>query len=245
MSIKTTINYSLNFNIKKRKKNDIKFLIYHYTGMKHEKASINRLLGIQSKVSAHYLIKNNGKIISMVPDLYSAWHAGISEWKKNKRINQKSIGIEISNPGHQHGYVKFKKKQINSLIKISLYLIKKYNIKKNCVLGHSDIAPERKKDPGELFPWKLLNKRKIGIWYNLKNSELNKSRKEKLKHVEEKIFFKKLKNIGYQSKKKISKNKKEFVKLLVKAFQRRFRNNLINGIPDKECLFIAKNLLKS
>ena len=130
MSIKTTINYSLNFNIKKRKKNDIKFLIYHYTGMKHEKASINRLLGIQSKVSAHYLIKNNGKIISMVPDLYSAWHAGISEWKKNKRINQKSIGIEISNPGHQHGYVKFKKKQINSLIRISLYLIKKYNIKK-------------------------------------------------------------------------------------------------------------------
>ena len=101
----------------------------------------------------------------MVPDLYIAWHAGKSYWKKDKLLNKNSIGIEISNPGHEHGYKKFNDNQIKCLIKISKFLIKKYKINKKNILGHSDIAPLRKIDPGEKFPWKKLFKNKIGIWH--------------------------------------------------------------------------------
>ena len=96
MAIKTTLNYSPNFNPKKRKTKQIKFIIFHYTGMKRESAAIKRLTDIQSEVSAHYLIKNNGEIITLVPDLYTAWHAGKSSWKNYKSLNQNSIGIEIT-----------------------------------------------------------------------------------------------------------------------------------------------------
>ena len=245
MSIKTTINHSLNFTLKKRKKSEIKFLIFHYTGMKSEKSSITRLIGMQSEVSTHYFIKKDGKILLMVPDLYIAWHAGISQWKKFAYLNKKSIGIEIANPGHKNGYKNYSKKQINSLIILSSFLIKKYKINKNFVLGHSDIAPERKKDPGELFPWRLLSKKKIGIWHTLNESKLKQFRMKKLSVIEKSIFISYLRKIGYQSRRKLCKNNKIFEKLLIKAFQRRFRPSLINGISDKECLFISKNLIKS
>ena len=109
LSINTTLNYSPNFNPKKRSLSQIKFIIFHYTGMKKEKYAINRLTNYRSKVSSHYFIKNNGEIITLVPDLYVAWHAGISSWKIFKSINKYSIGIEISNPGHNNNYKKFKK----------------------------------------------------------------------------------------------------------------------------------------
>ena len=140
----TTLNYSPNFDLKKRKAKDIKFIIFHYTGMKNEKQAITKLTDSNSKVSSHYLIKNNGEIITLVPDLYVAWHAGISNWKKYKYLNKNSIGIEISNPGHNFNYKKFSKKQIFAIIKLSRFLIKKYKIQPNNFLGHSDIAPNRK-----------------------------------------------------------------------------------------------------
>ena len=245
MQIKTTLNYSPNFNPVKRKVKQIKFIIFHYTGMKRETDAINRLTEIQSEVSSHYLIKNNGEIVLMVPDLYTAWHAGDSQWKKYKLLNKNSIGIEISNPGHEFGYKNFTKKQINSIVKLSLLLVKKFNIKKNYILGHSDIAPERKKDPGEKFPWKFLSKKKIGIWYNLDKKKLSNFRRKKIYINENMIFLKNLKKFGYQSKKKIIKDKKKFEKLLIYAFQRRFRPELINGIIDRECLLISQNLIKS
>ena len=116
---KMSINYSPNFNIKKRSRSKIKYLIYHYTGMKSENAAIKRLTNLNSKVSCHYFIKINGDIVRMVPDLYIAWHAGISSWKKDKFINSNSIGIEVSNPGHDHGYRKFNRKQVASIIYLS------------------------------------------------------------------------------------------------------------------------------
>ena len=140
--------------------------------MKRELEAINKLTNIQSEVSSHYLIKHNGNIITLVPDLYIAWHAGKSLWKSYKSLNQKSIGIEITNPGHEFGYKKFSKKQISSLLKLSKFLIKKYKISSKNILGHSDIAPERKKDPGEKFPWKYLSKNKIGLWHTLNKQEL-------------------------------------------------------------------------
>ena len=123
--LKLTKKYSLNFSLPKRSKNKIKFIILHYTGMKNELSAINKLCNPESKVSAHYYIKKNGEILNLVPDLYEAWHAGKSNWKKFKSLNKFSIGIEISNPGHDHGYKKFTPKQILSLIKLLKYLKKK------------------------------------------------------------------------------------------------------------------------
>jgi N-acetylmuramoyl-L-alanine amidase len=162
-----TLNYSPNFETTKRKLNQIKFIIFHYTGMKKESEAIKRLTDTKSKVSCHYLIKNNGEIVAMVPDLYEAWHAGVSSWKNFKSLNKHSIGIEISNPGHEYNYKKFSKKQIQSLKRLSQFLIKKYRINQKNILGHSDIAPFRKKDPGENFPWKYFAKLELvsGIHY--------------------------------------------------------------------------------
>ena len=238
----TTYNYSPNFEIKKRGEKEIKFIIFHYTGMKTERDAINRLTNSKSKVSCHYLIKNNGKILSMVPDLYISWHAGISAWKKYKSLNKNSIGIEISNPGHNFKYKNFSKKQIFAIVKLSKFLIKKYKIKPENFLGHSDIAPDRKSDPGEKFPWKSLSKINIGYWHNLNNQKLLKERHVHTNDFEKKTFIKNLFMIGYRKNNKISKNK--YSKILSSAFQRRFRQELINGVIDQECLIISKNLLK-
>ena len=175
MALKTILNYSPNFNSKKRITKQIKFIIFHYTGMKKQSDAINRLTDIQSEVSCHYVIKNNGEITKIVPDLYIAWHAGRSSWKNYKSLNKNSIGIEITNPGHEFGYKKFSKKQISSLKKLSKLLMKKYKIQSKNILGHSDIAPHRKKDPGEKFPWKYLSKNRIGFWHSLRKKELKKS----------------------------------------------------------------------
>ena len=172
----TTLNYSPNFEVKKRKINQIKFIIFHYTGMKKESDAINRLTDPYSKVSSHYLIRNNGQIITLVPDLYIAWHAGQSQWKNFKYVNKNSIGIEICNPGHDTNYEKFSKKQIQSILKLSKFLIKKYKIDKKNILGHSDIAPVRKKDPGEKFPWQYLAKFGIGKWHTISNRFLKKKK---------------------------------------------------------------------
>ena len=118
-------NYSPNFDIKKRKPGDIEFIIIHYTGMKSAKLALKKLTSLNSNVSCHYFINNSGTIINLVPDLYTSWHAGKSRWGKKKSLNINSIGIEISNPGHENTYNRFKKKQINSLI----YLIS--TLKKN------------------------------------------------------------------------------------------------------------------
>ena len=246
MAIKTTLNYSPNFDPKKRKTNQIKFLIFHYTGMKTEKAAIDRLTDIKSRVSAHYLIKQNGEIITLVPDLYTAWHAGKSVWKNYSYLNKDSIGIEIVNPGHDINYKKFSKIQLAALVRLSKFLIKKYRINSKNILGHSDIAPERKKDPGEKFPWKLLSKKKIGYWHNLNQNELIKNRNLKTSRKEKNLFLTNLFKIGYQKKFLYNSNfnRISFDQIISKAFQRRFRPEIINGKIDQECLLISQNLVK-
>jgi N-acetylmuramoyl-L-alanine amidase len=246
MAIKTTLNYSPNFDPKKKKPNQIKFLIFHYTGMKTEKAAIERLTDIKSRVSAHYLIKQNGEIITLVPDLYTAWHAGKSVWKNYSSLNKDSIGIEIVNPGHDINYKKFSKIQLRTLIRLSKFLIKKYKINSKNVLGHSDIAPERKKDPGEKFPWKLLSKKKIGYWHNLNQNKLIKNRNLKTSSKEKNLFLTNLFKIGYQKKFLYNSNFNHisFDQIISKAFQRRFRPEIVNGKIDQECLLISQNILK-
>jgi len=245
MALKTILNYSPNFNPKKRSSKQIKFIIFHYTGMKSESAALNRLTDIQSEVSCHYLIKNNGEIINMVPDLYIAWHAGKSSWKNYKSLNQNSIGIEITNPGHEYGYKNFTKKQITALLKLSKFLIKKYKINPKNILGHSDIAVQRKKDPGEKFPWEYLSKNEIGIWHTLNKQELKKNRKLETSREEENFFFNNLFKIGYSKKTLADMNKAKYLRELAKTFQRRFRQELVDGKIDQECLLISKNLIKA
>ena len=232
--------YSPNFDAIKRKKENIKFLIFHYTGMKTEKSALKRLCNRNSKVSSHYFIKKNGSIINLVPDLYVSWHAGISSWKKVNKLNKYSIGIEIHNPGHQYGYKNFSKKQINSVKYLSLKLAKKYKIRKEHYLGHSDIAPDRKKDPGEKFPWEFLSKYRIGMWHSLNKKILKKYRLKNINNLDNQIFLNNLIKIGYSFK----KNKVNSISFTIRAFQRRFRPQLINGKSDLECLKIAKNLIK-
>ena len=242
MTLKIREIYSPNFDARPRKRNLIKYLILHYTGMKSEKSAIQRLSKIQSEVGTNYFIKRNGEIILMVPDLYTAWHAGISQWGKYKFLNKNSIGIEISNPGHQFGYVSFSKKQIKSLIKLTKILTKKYKIKKDHILGHSDVAPDRKMDPGEKFPWNILYRNKIGIWHNFSNKKLNSLRYKTVSVKEISLFMKSLRKLGYPAKSNIFKNKLKFKKLLIKAFQRRFRPEMISGKIDQECLLIINKL---
>ena len=243
MWLKITQNYSPNFNTPKRQKKNIKYIIIHYTGMKNELSALNRLTDYKSKVSAHYFIKRNGKIINLVPDLYEAWHAGKSNWKNIQSLNRYSIGVEIQNSGHENSYEKYSNKQINSVKKLLRFLTKRYRVNCKNILGHSDIAPNRKKDPGEKFPWKELAKVKLAHWHQLNEKELIKYRFKKINFLEEKNFFINLHKIGYikvQSKSSIYKKR-----LLIKAFQRRFRQGLVNGISDQECLILSKNLIKS
>ncbi len=226
-------HFSPNFSKKKRKIKDIKFVIIHYTGMQSEIESINRLRNPKFKVSCHYLINRKGKIIQMVKDKNIAWHAGKSKWKKFKDLNNCSIGIELVNRGHKFGYQYYSKNQINSLLKLCKKLKKKYSIKKGNFLGHSDIAPLRKIDPGEKFPWKKLSKYNFGRWYKETKRFKNSIKKKRT----EDNFYNNLKKIGYRyfsTSKKSSKNKK-----IIKSFQQHYLPNNVNGKIDEKTFIIS------
>jgi len=241
-TIKIINLFSPNFEKNRRSNKYIKSIVLHYTGMQSERESLYRLCDSASKVSSHYLINKKGKVYRLVYDHYIAWHAGKSCWGENKNLNKNSIGIELVNKGHEWGYEYFNKKQILTLVKICKKLIKKYKIKNKNIVGHSDIAPDRKIDPGEKFPWKHLASHKIGMWHTLKPEFLKKKRGIKLKtKKDKKIFINNLKKIGYCFRE--NKNKVFFKKTL-KAFQRHYRKELINGLPDQESFLIAENLSK-
>tara|TARA_B100001057_G_scaffold437813_1_gene469870 strand:+ start:1181 stop:1816 length:636 start_codon:yes stop_codon:yes gene_type:complete len=210
--------------------------------MNSEQSALQKLCNPKSEVSSHYFIKKNGVVFNLVPDLYEAWHAGKSNWKNYKSLNKNSIGIEICNPGHKNGYKNFSFSQILSLQKLLRHLKIKYKIKSNNILGHSDIAPKRKKDPGEKFPWKLLAKNNLSIWHGLKKDKIVYYRKKKITLEEKSDFLKNLYKIGYTSFGKNIKIKNK--SYLIKAFQRRFRQELIDGKMDMECYMISKSLLK-
>ena len=234
--------YSTNFDEKRRPIKSINEIIIHYTGMQSERESIIRLCNPRSKVSSHFLISRNGKIYRLVKENKIAWHAGKSCWRKNKNLNKTSIGIELVNKGHKFGYTNFSKKQLSSLIKVCKNLIKKYKIEKRNIIGHSDIAPLRKIDPGEKFPWEKLSKKGIGVWHHCESNFLRKKRRKNIPKKQNKIkFIKNLSKIGYC----VLRGKKYFFVKTIKAFQMHYRKELINGILDQECSLIAQNLTKN
>jgi len=196
--------------------------------MQSTRVSMKRLKNPKSKVSCHYFIDRNGDIYKMIDDNKIAWHAGKSQWKNMKNLNKFSLGIEIQNKGHFINYQNFPKKQISSLIVLIKSLLKKYKIKKSNVLGHSDIAPLRKKDPGEKFPWNFLSSKGVSIWYpkfKLKKKEIKAKAKRR-------IFFKNVHKIGYRFFNLSQKSKRD--RKIIMAFQRRFLPQEVNGkITDK------------
>ena len=230
--MKIIYNFSPNRSRNSRARNDIKFVIIHYTGMQSEIESIKRLKNPKAKVSCHYVISRKGQVTQMVKDKFIAWHAGKSMWKKFINLNNHSIGIELVNKGHEFGYQNFSKKQIKNLIKLCVYLKKKYSIKKENFLGHSDIAPLRKSDPGEKFPWKKLSTHNIGQRNKGKNIKIKLNRKKI-----ENLFFKNLQQIGYRYFKIQKRSEKDWK--VIKSFQSHYLPKNVTGKIDQKTFKIS------
>ena len=233
---------SANFNFRK-KGHKIKYIILHYTAIKSDYEAIQHLIDKQNKVSSHFLINKKGKIFSLVDLRKRAWHAGQSFWKGDKDINSNSIGIELDNTGHYINFEKYTKNQIDSLVKLLSFLKKKYDISNLNFLGHSDISPYRKNDPGEKFPWKKLSKYNLGFFpIKLTEREYVKVKKKlnlnlnlnKNKSLNQSVLYM-LSNIGYDISHIEKNNRKNFF-LLIRAYQMHFRQKLVNGKLDKETL---------
>ena len=204
----------------------VTMIVLHYTGMESAAAALDRLRDPAAKVSAHYLVDEDGTIHRLVPEQKRAWHAGRSHWRGITDINSASIGIEIVNPGHDHGYCPFPDAQIEALIPLVADIKDRYAITRGNVVGHSDIAPTRKRDPGELFPWGRLARLRLALprpTRNLLDPEWSDAG-----------FLLALERFGYEVADPLA---------AVVAFQRRFRPELIDGEIDGECRAILLALL--
>ncbi|MCI3133417.1 N-acetylmuramoyl-L-alanine amidase [Phenylobacterium aquaticum] len=139
-------------------------IVLHYTGMQTGEAALARLRDPEAKVSSHYLVEEDGRVFRLVPEERRAWHAGVSSWKGQTDINARSIGIEIVNPGHEFGYRDFPEAQVAAVIALVGEIRGRWKVEDGYIVGHSDVAPDRKEDPGELFPWKRLAEAGHGLW---------------------------------------------------------------------------------
>ena len=162
---------SPNFN--ERRVPDVSFIILHYTGMKNTEEALKRLCDSKAEVSAHYTVDESGEVYQHVEEDMRAWHAGKSAWQNYRDLNSRSIGIEIVNPGHEFGYRAFKDKQIDTIIQLCNEIQTRFDIE--YVLAHSDIAPDRKEDPGELFPWQKLAQHDVGFWPSVADEDVVKA----------------------------------------------------------------------
>ena len=204
----------------------VSMIVLHYTGMADAAAAIERLCDPVAEVSAHYLVDEDGTIHRLVAEDKRAWHAGKSRWRGIEDVNSASIGIEIVNPGHELGYRPFAEEQIDALLPLVAQIKERHRITRGNVVGHSDIAPMRKQDPGELFPWSRLARLRLALPRPTKNlmdpgwSDAG--------------FLIALERFGYDVSDKLA---------AVVAFQRRYRPELIDGTIDGECRCILLALL--
>jgi N-acetylmuramoyl-L-alanine amidase len=204
----------------------ISILVLHYTGMVDAKAAIDRLRDPEAKVSCHYLVAEDGQVLRMVPEEKRAWHAGRSFWRGVTDINSASIGIEIVNPGHEFGYRPFPEEQIDAVVPLVAEIKERYHITRGNVVGHSDIAPTRRADPGELFPWERLAKLRLALPRPTKNlMDPNWT---------DGGFLLALERFGYD----VADHRAAII-----AFQRRFRPDNVSGVIDGECRAILLALL--
>ncbi|MCE9507493.1 MAG: N-acetylmuramoyl-L-alanine amidase [Alphaproteobacteria bacterium] len=196
----------------------IKYLILHYTGTETSFEALRLLQGGRAghDVSAHYLVDENGLVTRLVDEAMRAWHAGKSSWEGEEDINSCSIGIEIQNPGHEFGYVNFPEAQMQAVAELCRGIIARQRILPYHVLAHSDIAPERKQDPGELFPWAALAEQGIGLWPESTEMDADDADAEDIKHI--------LTKYGY--------DRRLDEKTLLTAFQRHFEPEVF-GTPER------------
>jgi N-acetylmuramoyl-L-alanine amidase len=205
----------------------IDILLLHYTGMETGAAAVARLTDPESRVSAHYTVDEDGTIYAHVPEEYRAWHAGVSYWAGERNVNARSIGIEIVNPGHEFGYRSFPDAQVEAVMELASDIFSRHAIAPARVLGHSDVAPARKLDPGELFPWGKLALAGIGLWPQTRKMRLNVP------------FTDGLRAFGYG----LPPDMDVPAETVIEAFQRHWRPAKIDGVADKECEAILAALL--
>ncbi|WP_218044864.1 N-acetylmuramoyl-L-alanine amidase [Kiloniella majae] len=210
---------------------DINMLLLHYTGMQTGKEALERLCDSAAQVSAHYLVEENGEVFQLIPEELRAWHAGLAYWGGETDINSCSIGIEIVNPGHEWGYRAFPAAQMKAVTALCKQILEHHTIPASRVLAHSDVAPERKEDPGELFDWAFLAKQGIGIFPD-KTTQNNS--------ISEDDFVLKLGEYGYRVD--MDSSTGSGTKAAIIAFQRHFRPSKLNGQVDKECCQILADL---
>ncbi len=160
-------------NFDERKGDGVSIILLHYTGMKNGQEALARLTSEEAKVSSHYTVDEDGTVYQHVDEKMRAWHAGVSSWQGVKDINSVSIGIEIVNPGHEFGYREFSSSQIEAVTELCRSIQERHDIE--FVLAHSDVAPDRKEDPGEMFPWKTLAQSGIGVWPDISDEDMVKA----------------------------------------------------------------------
>jgi N-acetylmuramoyl-L-alanine amidase len=222
----------------------VDILLLHYTGMVSADEAVARLCDPASKVSCHYLVHEDGRIVQMVPEARRAWHAGLSVWEDETDINARSIGIEIANPGHEYGYPDFPDAQIEAVIRLGLDTVARHSIPRNRVLGHSDVAPRRKDDPGEKFPWDRLAAEKLGHWQKPALLTTEGSTFQEGDDGEEVEEIQSLFSIyGYGIE--ITGHFDAQTKAVATAFQRHFRQEKVDGIVDPSTIATIRRLLKA
>jgi N-acetylmuramoyl-L-alanine amidase len=216
----------------------IDILVLHYTGMKTADEALARLTDAASKVSAHYTIGRDGRVFAHVPEERRAWHAGVSFWAGERNVNARSIGIELVNPGHEFGYVPFTEEQIGALIDLARGILSRHPIAADRVIGHSDVAPARKTDPGELFPWQQLADYGIGVWpapASISRNALGTAPMNGGGNLEAND----LARFGYGVPPAVDVP----MSTVITAFQRHFRPTSVNGVWDDDCALRLKTLL--
>ncbi len=214
----------------------IDLLILHYTGMQTAEAALTRLCDPASKVSSHYTVDEDGTIYRHVPEAKRAWHAGKSFWAGHTDINGRSVGIEIVNPGHDFGYREFPEPQIAAVIKLGHAILARHAMPRANVLAHSDVAPLRKIDPGELFPWKRLAAAGLGVW--AEGPRMDISRSIQMPEIQADLAA-----IGYDCP--ATGVLDEATRAAIAAFQRHWRPGLVTGIPDGETAALTGLVLRA
>lgn len=213
----------------------VDMLLIHYTGMANAASACELLCSAESGVSCHYLVDEDGTIIQMVEEGARAWHAGVSSWQGEADTNSRSIGIEIQNPGHNLGYRAFPAVQMQAVVALCQDILSRHDIPPANVLAHSDVAPGRKVDPGELFDWALLHRHGVGHWVPPAEPDsrlLEGAELARFQHV--------LKSYGYGIE--VTGEYDEATRKVTDAFQRHFRPALVNAVPDVSGLRTAERL---
>jgi N-acetylmuramoyl-L-alanine amidase len=210
----------------------VDILLLHYTGMESADAAINRLRDPAARVSSHYVIDEDGSILRLVPEGKRAWHAGVSYWAGSRDINARSIGIEIVNPGHEFGYRPFPEIQMKAVAALSQQIIAQHGIPARRVIGHSDVAPLRKQDPGELFDWQGLAAQGVGLWPMPQPVTWTEA-----------AFLAALQQYGYDIDGPAGSNPETARHAAVLAFQRHFAPQRLDGRIDMNLAAVLNGLL--